>query len=542
MNSEERKIGEEHTREDTLVEQSFTEVARAIARGAISRRQLLRYFGGVITGALLVRFPSIASAARRNPTSVPAQQHGGQLRGILLPSRNRSLEGRFGLMFKDLPPFEPPDELLTGLAASMEEPQDASPEKTDDLSTPAGFVFLGQFIDHDLTFDDTPMPLQREDPDARTNFRSARLDLDSLYGRGPNTTPELYDTDDPAKLRLTGLDDPEVPDDLPRHSDGRAIVGDPRNDENLVICQLHVAFIKFHNALVDYLRAQARLETERVFEEARRLCRWHYQWVVLHDFLPRIVGPGVIDAILKRRGDGSARVALKHYRPTNPKKPMMPIEFAVAAFRFGHSMLRAGYVINEDGGGAELFGELPTDFNLNGSRPCPQRLAIAWRHFFDIPGVAGPSSNAARRLDSDLSAPLFKLPASVVPPPDSRVSLAERNLLRGKRLGLPSGQRVARKMGTTPLSNAQLDLENDPDWKKQAPLWFYILKEAELQHSGEQLGAVGGRIVAEVILGLLYLDRSSFLRSNPSWSPTPPIARASGIFEIGDLLKFAGAA
>jgi hypothetical protein len=190
-----------------------------------------------------------------------------------------------------------------------------------------------------------------------------------------------------------------------------------------------------------------------VFAEARRLCRWHYQWVVVHDFLYRVVGQDTLDAILLERADGSVEVNLEFYKPKNPEKPMMPLEFAAAAYRFGHSMLRAWYVINEEGDGAPLFEEQTTDRSLNGSRPLPYPLVIAWRHFFDVPGVPGPPANAARRLDSDLSLPLFDLPASVVPPPDPHVSLAERNLLRGKRLGLPSGQRVARQMGAVPLCN-----------------------------------------------------------------------------------------
>jgi hypothetical protein len=406
---------------------------------------------------------------------------------------------------------------------------------------------LGQFIDHDLTFDVTPIREQREDPLARKNFRTARLDLDSLYGVGPEKSPELYDPSDPAKLRIARIGHPDKPndlprDDLPRRDNDKAIVGDPRNDENLIICQLHLAFLKFHNALVDHAREQGVRGTDEVFAEARRLCRWHYQWVVVHDFLYRVVGQKTLDAILPERADGSVGVNLAFYEPKNPEKPMMPLEFAAAAYRFGHSMLRAGYVINEEGGGAALFGEQPTDSNLNGSRRLPYRLVIAWRHFFDVPDVPGPPANAARRLDSDLSLPLFSLPASVVPPPDTHVSLAERNLLRGKRLGLPSGQQVARQMGEVPLSNRDLGLGEAPGWEGQAPLWFYVLKEAELEAGGKHLGPVGGRIVAEVILGLLDFDKSSYLRMAPIWKPEPPIAREPGLFEMGDLLKFAGAA
>ncbi len=545
---------EEHSEESLVPEGSPRErfpnelIAKCLA-SVMSRRQALRWFGGTLASATLARFAGPASAAQQTTEgevaaggeSIPTQ-HGAPLRGIELVKKDRSLEGRFGLMFKKLPAFEPPDELLTQLAATMAE----SGGNVNNPELPAGFTFLGQFIDHDLTFDLTPMPEQQQDPDALTNFRSARYDLDSVYGGGPTEKPEFYDPNDPDKLLIDGLDDPNKPDDVPRQSDGKAIIGDPRNDENLIVCQLHLAFMKFHNALVDHVREQGSVGDDGVFEEARRLCRWHYQWMVVHDFLPHVVGQDMVDQVLEERDGKPAKVKLDFYEPEDTDMPMMPVEFAVAAYRFGHSMIRPAYRINqtEDGTaiGAAIFGAEPTDSNLNGSRPIPVRLVIDWRHFFEIPTLNNTPTNNARLIDSKLSGPLFNLPSSVVPPPDLLVSLAQRNLLRGKRLGLPSGQRIAREMDVEALSNEQLGLGNESGWKRQAPLWFYILKEAELQQGGERLAAVGGRIVAEVFLGLLKLDKNSYLSNDPSFRPTPPIAREDGRFEMGDLLKFAGVA
>jgi hypothetical protein len=553
MKVEQSMPREEHSEESLVPEGSPQErfpdeLARWLAR-VMSRRQALRWFGGTLGSAMLARFADPASAAQETTqgglaaggTSIPTK-HGAPLRGIELVKKDRALEGRFGLMFKNLPPFEPPDKLLNGLAETM-----AEVGAVNNPQILAGFTFLGQFIDHDLTLDTTPLSQQHRDPDALTNFRSARYDLDSVYGGGPTESPELYDPIDPDKLLIDGLDDPNKPDDVPRQSLGTAIIGDPRNDENLIVCQLHVAFMKFHNALVDHVRELGSVAADGVFEEAQRLCRWHFQWMVVHDFLPHVVGQDMVDQVLEEREGEPAKVNLDFYKPEDTDMPMMPIEFAVAAYRFGHSMVRGAYRVNDTNVPA-IFGAEPNDTNLNGSRPIPPALEIVWKFFFAIPGLDPPDPedppppppNQARLIDSKLSAPLFNLPSSVVPPPDVLVSLAQRNLLRGKRLGLPSGQRIAREMGVAALSNQQLGLGNESGWKREAPLWFYILKEAELQQGGVRLAAVGGRIVAEVFLGLLKLDENSYLSNDPSFRPAPPMAREDGQFLMGDLLKFAG--
>ena len=301
-----------------------------------------------------------------------------------------------------------------------------------------------------------------------------------------------------------------------------------------------------HNRLVDQARSQA-VRPEWVFETARRLTRWHYQWAVTHDFLPRIVGDDLVGAagsVYKEVAGKPPVITLNYYRPTNKSgRPFMPVEFAVAAYRFGHSMVRPFYVINQaslDRGGVPVFGA-EGGFNLNGGRPIPADLVVEWRNILPVdPSFA---ARKPRKIDTRLSLPLSSLPSSVVPPPDPTQSLAARNLMRAKHVGIPSGQRVAQAMRVPALSNATLGLTNDPGWSREAPLWFYILKEAELPpYNAERLGPVGGRIVAEVLVGLLQRDPNSYLYLNAAWKPTPPIAPTTGQFGFVDLLKYAGAA
>ena len=507
----------------------------------VSRRTFVAGAAAVSAGALVsTSLPTVAHAAGADGL------HGVPLRGMYLTSKDRLAEGRFGTMFKRLPAFSPPDHLLDGLAKTMVEDQTV-PDDTQLNTSPrlfAGFTFVGQFIDHDITFDNTPLSQQQADPYATVNFRSPRYDLDSLYGRGPADEPQFYDPADRDKL-LVATNTNGV-EDVPRDSSGRATIPEARNDENLIIVQLHKAVAKFHNRIVDHARAQG-IRREWVFETARRLTRWHYQWAVIHDFLPRFVGDALVGStgtVYREVAGKPPVVTLSYYKPTNKDgRPFIPVEFAVAAYRFGHSLIRPFYVINQtslDRGGVPVFGP-DGEFNLNGGRPVPADLVMEWKNILPV----DPSFPARkpRKIDTKLSLPLISLPGSVVPPPDPTVHLAVRNTLRGKQVGLPSGQQVARAMRVNALSNATLGLSNDPGWGGEAPLWFYILKEAELPpYNAERLGPVGGRIVAEVLVGLLQRDPNSYLYLDSAWKPVPPIAPTTGQFTFVDLLRFAGAA
>src|SRR5215212_6679806 len=252
-----------------------------------SRRKFVAGAAAVSAGAVVgSQLPTVAHAAPEGGL------HGAELRGMYLTSKNRLAEGRFGLMFKRLPAFAPPTDLLDTLASTMVEPTTGDEFLATGSRLFAGFTFIGQFIDHDITLDTTPLTKQQANPDATVNFRTARYDLDSVYGRGPTDDPQFYDPADRDKLLLAVNGNNVL--DVPRDSaTGRAIIGDRRNDENLIIVQFHKAIAQFHNQIVKYARDQG-MRKEWVFETARRLTRWHYQWAVIHDFLPRFVGDGLV--------------------------------------------------------------------------------------------------------------------------------------------------------------------------------------------------------------------------------------------------------
>ena len=421
--------------------------------------------------------------------------------------------GRYRSMFEDLPALQVDEASLHGLGQPGG-PCDVGVEFADDEdgAVAAVWPFFGQFIAHDITADRSPLG-HRADPEQIRNFRTPRANLEGLYGAGPGGSPYLYAKLDPAMLLLgaSGID-------VPRNQEGIALVGDPRNDVHLFVNQIQVAFIRLHNRLVTRLRADGVAEAE-VFEEARRATTWHYQHVILREFLPGLIGSELTAELLDR--------GPSVYRPEGD--PYIPFEFADAAYRYGHSQIRQRYQINSG------FGPCPVFPDLMGFEPPAPEHAVDWKLHVDVPGM--PRAQRAKKIDGRLPASLIALPMEISGEQQGSdyASLANRDLQRGQAVGLPSGEAVARALGSTPLSAEQVGLAGH-DWTDETPLWFYILKEAEALHDGDRLGPVGGRIVGEVLVGIIDADPESFRAVEPDWQPTLP-SHETGAFGLADILE-----
>lgn len=436
--------------------------------------------------------------------------------------------GKYGRMFPGLPSPETDENvlLLLGRAGSVMDVAAQSPEQqanSDNPRIPAGFTFLGQFVAHDITADRSLL-LHHARLNELRNFRTPRLDLESIYSAGPTGSPYLYDIDDPDKF-LLGLNDQGKSNDMPRNRQGRALLGDPRDDVHLIISQLHLAFLKFHNAIVDHLRAKGVPDTN-VFAEAQRLVRWHYQWIVVNEFLPLVVGEELMHDLLLN--------GLRFYHYDDDDTLSIPVEFADAAYRYGHSQIRSSYTLNDLGARGQVFPDCA------GTCPVPQERAIDWKYFFSVDEQHPPQ--ASKRIGTTLAHSMIDLPVSVVGITEipEEHSLAYRDLVRGEALDLPSGEAIARAIGAEELSPEEVGL-TVLGWRSETPLWYYILREAEVRHQGEHLGAVGGRIVAEVLLGLIEADPNSYRNAATTWQPELP-AQQPGTFTIADLLRFGGSA
>jgi Animal haem peroxidase len=460
---------------------------------------------------------------------------------------------------------------------------------------PAVYTYLGQFIDHDITAntdrqndighvtdaDLHPVPPADVIKGIR-NLRVPALDLDSVYGDGP-TFPDgpqteagsLYDgitlklgrvalEPKPDTAQISGVRIPLQADlerDVPRGIGGKpseANIGDARNDENLIVSQLHVAFLRFHNKTVGWVRRHEPQHTDdkAVFERARQLVRWHYQWIVINDYLATIALPGVVDQVLAEGNKLYDKRAGEVY---------MPLEFSVASFRFGHTMVRGAYDFNRNFGRqghvrpSAPFGLIFLFTGKGGFSGQADTLPFNWVIEWDRFVEKDPRfpDHFSRKIDTRLAFALGEMANEIpnpAPGPDITAilkQLAVRNLRRGYQLSIPTGQAVAKVLDLVELTPEELTQGNSDElnthlatsgFLDRTPLWYYVLKEAEVQANGNSLGELGSRIVVETLVGQVRHDPGSFLAQSPSWVPEDGVLLPDGrpVLTIKDFLRFAG--
>ncbi len=409
----------------------------------------------------------------------------------------------YGRMFPELPSYQADEQFLhaLGRAGGVCDCGDVD-DAADTLGeAAAGWPIFGQFVAHDITADRSTLRSHANTAELH-NARSPQLNLECLYGDGPTGNPFLFERDDPAKF-LLGSDGADVQ----RNAEGIAIIGDPRNDSHMLMSQLHLAMLKAHNAFVEEARHNG-VAPDRVFDEAAEQLRWHYQWIVLNEFLPTLVARVLVDEVLR---DGP-----RWFRPRH--QAYIPLEFADAAYRYGHSQIRHRYQLNSETNPVPLFPD------LLGFRPVPREHKIDWTLFFDAPG-AKPAQRS-KKIDAKLVRSLIELPVAVTGECEIEDyhSLAVRDLQRGQGVGLPSGEAVSRYIGIDPITPEQVGIAST-GWQGETPLWYYILREADVSTDGDRLGPVGSRIVTEVLVGLIDADATSFRRNNRNWAPTKTISK-----------------
>ena len=526
----------------------------------------------------------------------------GEMKQWIASGLEESVEFRFSRFVPGLVGAPNSDDVLAQLAVAM-----LQKKGQFDTKMPAGYTYLGQFIDHDMTLDPSELDLATTGVLPLQSLRSPTLDLDSLYGRGPDVQPEFYQ-DDGVKLLvgrplpIPGVNPTAASDgyDLPRRgaaADGRrrtareAKIPDIRNDENLAIAQVHAAFIRFHNKVVDDLVKQS-VPSRVLFERARETVTKHYHWMLRHDYLPRVCTPAVVDDVYAYG---------RRIFETNPYSPYatMPVEFSGAAFRLGHSMIRTSYewnkIFNSKPGALDsghlfrLFRFSGTSGTLSPTLPVPHppgseedlrdleaatntlpvlpsnwvadllRLFDFSRFKADNPAFVPPKEdfNFAMKIDSGMTDPLSLLPigsfGATEAPLLKKRNLAFRNLVRGRMLGLASGQQLVQAyknagINLDALNKEQLfdgnggvkitaaDVPDRNELLKNTPLWFYVLREAEFH--GNKLGDVGARIVAETFHRAMQTSHHGVV-TDPAFKPTLGPGAKSGRFNMEDLLHFA---
>ena len=462
------------------------------------------------------------------------------------PKKSAPLPSTFGRLTENANPVQVKNLTHQDLINILEKIALDMGKKTD-LSGPAaaGMTFFGQFVDHDVTLDATSALGTRIDPATIPNVRTPTLDLDCVYGAGPEATPHLYGSGDVANFLVYG--NAKNPFDLARTMNGTALIGDPRNDENAIISQIQANFIATHNILMsksladpDFyasLKHCARMGTSAddwrinvpdrhvVFEEVRRFLRMHYQWVVWNEFLPEFVDQACLDEAREKDIFGS-------------DAPVMPVEFSGAIYRFGHATAQPDYRLRKK-------DQTQTDMMQIlgfGQRKIP----VDMNQFFDLDGVA---AQKARPVGTTLGKALTALPFIMDPVElhdigitmtlSQSQNLPLRNMIRDRyTYQLASGEQFrAWMLGELDLYAPEVKVH--PHLKKhgitKTPLWFYALQEAE-QHGGGKLTGVGGAIISSVFARLLRLDKTTYWHAH-GFMPSEHFANEGGI--LAGMMKFA---
>ncbi len=451
----------------------------------------------------------------------------------------------------------------------------------------SGYVYLGQFLGHDLTHDRSSVANATAGVDKTPNYRTPRLDLDHLYGKDPSAVPHFYHNGrfklghTTAVVLPNGEERRSCDDDLLRMPDGTPQIIDDRNDENLVIAQLQVLFSKLHNRFMDLLEESPQLSPGggTLFDQARRLVTWHYQWIIWNDFLPQIVQARALEEL--------ASCGFRFYQRafTPDDAPLaLPIEFTLAAFRFGHSMVQDGYILNRDtrvrtetlirmtkrGGG---IGTQPAPAP-DGWPTLPASFVINWDSFFA--GSRPGQLNRGKQIDTFIHEDLYGLPPPTVAICSGQLSLQpqllrsltshplrlpELTLRRGAKVRLPTGENFARAFNYDPLPGTQIALPadqeffDDPEFRERTPLWYYFLREAAVERVMEpefprglsleiqKLGTIGSRLIAEVLLQVLNADGDSIRNKGCQWRPPKLVFGSSqkprAMISMAVLIEFA---
>lgn len=431
---------------------------------------------------------------------------------------------------------------------------------------------------------------------SKLNLRNGRLELDSVYGDGPGQSDEaealeraLRDPNDLAKMRV-GVVSPLPPEfgfsrtalpaddgaDIPRVGqaidDGSltmdqvralfdnpadpktneqlrltALIGDGRNDENLIVAQTHLSFLRLHNACVDAIRAtgNAPVDDDTLLAEARKNVTWIYQWLVVNSFLKTICDPDVIDQIVADKAPMYQTFFDAHSGDMPDGARPMPLEFSVAAYRYGHSMVRGEYDFNANfgraddgtGTGRASFGQLfqfTGGGGMMGLPTLPDNWIIDWNRFID--GSGTHTNRVARKIDARLALALQDMRNEGPGMSGIMAHLAARNLRRGHVFNLPDAQSIIAAMSADgidiePMTRDEIasdstgDAVCDGGFDQSTPLWFYVLKEAQVKADGERLGPLGSRLIGETLVGLIVTDPNSYINQGAfnSWTPADAV-------------------